>query len=163
QIRIRQVIKVEDRDLVQAKHAKGDNTPEALQRLLAENTRLRTEQWPAPYSNTAHRLRLGDARELSWIANSSVHLIITSPPYWNLKAYNEQLGQLGHIENYERFLSELDKVWRECERVLVPGGRICCVVGDVCVPRRRNRGRHWVAPLHSDIQVRARELGLDNL
>jgi DNA modification methylase len=139
-----------------------ENTSE-LQQLLAENIRLRTEQWPVPYNRTNHRLELGDARELSWITDSSVHLIVTSPPYWNLKGYNDHAGQLGHIADYEHFLSELDRVWRECSRVLVPGGRLCCVVGDVCIPRRKNKGRHWVAPLHSDIQVRARSFGLDNL
>ena len=69
---------------------------------------------------------------------------------------------MGEIQNYEAFLDELDKVWRECARVLVPGGRICCVVGDVCIPRKRG-GRHHVVPLHADIQVRARRLGLDSL
>ena len=144
-------------------NAPGNNTSEALQQLLAENVRLRTEQWPEPYNRTTHQLHMGDARGLSWIPDSSVHLIVTSPPYWNLKDYNEHAGQLGHIANYELFLSELDRVWRECARVLVPGGRICCVVGDVCISRRKNKGRHWVAPLHSDIQVRARSFGLDNL
>jgi DNA modification methylase len=141
----------------------GDNTPEALRQLLAENVRLRTVQWPSPYNRTTHKVHLGDARDLCWITDSTVHLIVTSPPYWNLKEYNETDGQLGHIEDYEGFLSELDNVWRECARILVPGGRICCVVGDVCIPRRKNKGRHWVAPLHSDIQVRARHFGLDNL
>jgi len=53
-------------------------------------------------------------------------------------------------------------VWRGCYRVLVPGGRICCVVGAVNIARR-NGGRHYVLPLPSDIQVRSRRLGLDNL
>jgi site-specific DNA-methyltransferase (adenine-specific) len=70
--------------------------------------------------------------------------------------------QMGHFEDYEYFLSQLDRVWRECARVLVGGGRICCVVGDVCIPRKRG-GRHYLVPLHSDIQVRARKLGLDCL
>ncbi len=69
---------------------------------------------------------------------------------------------MGHFEDYERFLTELDRVWRECRRVLVGGGRICCVVGDVCIPRKKG-GRHYIVPLHSDIQVRARRLGLDCL
>ena len=140
-----------------------DNAPDAVRQLLAENARLRQLPWPAPYDRTQHQCRLGDARDLSWIPTSSVHLIVTSPPYWTLKRYNQHPQQLGDVEDYERFLEELDKVWHECARVLVPGGRICCVVGDVCIPRRKNKGRHWVAPLHADIQVRARKFGLDNL
>jgi site-specific DNA-methyltransferase (adenine-specific) len=69
---------------------------------------------------------------------------------------------MGQIACYEEFLHELDKVWAECARVLVPGGRICCVVGDVCLPRKK-AGRHHVMPLHADIQVRARKLALDCL
>jgi site-specific DNA-methyltransferase (adenine-specific) len=69
---------------------------------------------------------------------------------------------MGEIQDYEDFLGELDKVWGECARALVPGGRICCVVGDVCISRKRG-GRHYVVPLHADIQVRARRLGLDCL
>jgi site-specific DNA-methyltransferase (adenine-specific) len=91
-----------------------------------------------------------------------VHLVVTSPPYWTLKEYREHPGQLGHVADYESFLDELDKVWKECARVLVPGGRVCCVVGDVCLPRKK-AGRHHVIPLHSDIQVRARKSGLDCL
>ena len=63
---------------------------------------------------------------------------------------------------YDEFLDELDRVWRECLRVLVPGGRLACVVGDVCISRRAG-GRHHVLPLSADIQVRARRLGFDNL
>jgi site-specific DNA-methyltransferase (adenine-specific) len=117
----------------------------------------------APTAPSRHRLVHGDARCLADIPNESVHLVITSPPYFNLKRYEPgNPGQLGDIQEYERFLEELDKVWRECARVLVPGGRICCVVGAVNVARRQG-GRHYVLPLPSDIQVRSRRLGLDNL
>ncbi|MEK6573688.1 MAG: site-specific DNA-methyltransferase, partial [Chloroflexota bacterium] len=92
----------------------------------------------------------------------SVHLAVTSPPYWTLKKYNQHRDQLGHIEDYEAFHDELSKVWAEVERVLVPGGRLVCVVGDVCLSRRSN-GRHLVMPLHADIVVRCRKLGFDNL
>lgn len=111
---------------------------------------------------TVHRLINGDARDLSFLDDDSVHLVVTSPPYWNLKRYNENPDQLGHIQDYEAFLFELEKVWRHVYRVLVPGGRLVCVVGDVCVARR-NFGRHLVFPLHSDISVICRRIGFDNL
>lgn len=140
-----------------------DNTPEGLKALLDANRHYREVEWPEPYRRTTHLVHLGDARDLSWMPDASVHLVVTSPPYWTLKQYapgNE--NQMGHFESYERFLSELDRVWAECKRLLVGGGRICCVVGDVCIPRKRG-GRHHLIPLHSDIQIRARRLGLDCL
>jgi len=140
----------------------ADNTAEALQIYRAANERFRQRPWPKPFDSTTHSLSLGDARNLHNLPNNSVHLIVTSPPYWTLKDYPAGKGQLGGMEDYDSFLGELDRVWAECKRVLVPGGRICCVVGDVCIPRKR-MGRHLVIPLHADIQVRARALGLDVL
>jgi len=107
-------------------------------------------------------IRVGDARSLDFLGDETVHLVLTSPPYWNLKRYNEQPGQLGHIADYDEFLRELDKALRECHRVLVPGGRLVCVIGDVCLSRRKN-GRHLVMPLHADICVMCRRIGFDNL
>jgi DNA modification methylase len=111
---------------------------------------------------TAHNLNLADARDMR-LSPDSVHLVITSPPYWTLKEYRQSDGQMGHIEKYEEFLYELDKVWAQCFRVLVPGGRLICVVGDVCLSRRKNNGRHTVVPLHASIQEHCRKLGYDNL
>jgi site-specific DNA-methyltransferase (adenine-specific) len=140
----------------------ADNEPGAIDRMLRANGILRNVPWPAPFDRTTHKVRLGDARDMSWLPEKSVHLIVTSPPYWTLKEYEHSKAQMGDIGDYDRFLDELDKVWAECARVLVPGGRVCCVVGDVCVPRKRS-GRHLVMPLHSDIQVRSRRCGLDCL
>jgi DNA modification methylase len=89
--------------------------------------------------------------------------VVTSPPYWTLKEYNEHDDQLGWIEDYEEFLHELDKVWQRCYDALVPGGRLICVVGDVCLSRRKNNGRHAVVPLHASIQESCRRIGYDNL
>jgi site-specific DNA-methyltransferase (adenine-specific) len=111
---------------------------------------------------TKHILRHGDARKLDWIASESIHLILTSPPYWTLKDYPHNDGQLGLIADYDAFHDELEKVWRHCFRVLVAGGRLVCVVGDVCLSRRLN-GRHVVMPMHADIVLRARKIGFDNL
>lgn len=118
-----------------------------------------------PYAGppTEHTLNLGDARELDWLPDNSVHLVVTSPPYFNLKKYNDHPDQLGDIDEYEHFHDELDRVWRHCFRALVPGGRLVCNVGDVCIARRRNNGRHHVLPLHADISVRARRIGFDYL
>ena len=112
---------------------------------------------------TSHQVLLGDSRELSTLESGSVHLILTSPPYWTLKQYVDSSGQLGSIADYECFLNELDRVWTQCFRLLVPGGRLICVVGDVLLSRRQNNGRHVVIPLHASIQTRCRLLGFDNL
>lgn len=111
---------------------------------------------------TEHDLRLGDARSMQPEA-ASVHLVLTSPPYWTLKEYRKTEGQLGFVADYEEFLSELDRVWEQCYRALVPGGRLICVVGDVCLSRRKNAGRHMVVPLHASIQEHCRRIGYDNL
>lgn len=112
---------------------------------------------------TEHHLLLGDSREsLAQIPDQSVHLVVTSPPYWTLKEYLPHEAQMGAIADYDQFLDELDRVWQQVYRVLVPGGRLVVNVGDVCLPRR-TFGRHVVFPLHASIQERCRALGFDNL
>jgi modification methylase len=113
-------------------------------------------------AKTTQTLRCADAREMNWLPDASVHLVLTSPPYWTLKEYPVNKNQLGLVADYEQFHDELDKVWRHCFRALVPGGRLVCVVGDVCLSRRMH-GRHMVMPLHADIVVRCRKMGFDNL
>ena len=82
---------------------------------------------------TQHEIYRQDARDILLPAES-VHLIVTSPPYWTLKEYRDTHGQLGHIEDYGNFLDQLDLVWQHCFDALVPGGRLCmCCWG--CVPR----------------------------
>ena len=112
---------------------------------------------------TRHQLFLRDSRSLSDLERGSVQLILTSPPYWTLKEYRHSAGQLGDVSDYETFLSELDRVWTHCFNALVPGGRLICVVGDVCLSRRKNDGRHTVVPLHASIQEHCRRIGFDNL
>lgn len=112
---------------------------------------------------TRHALHRRDSRNLDLIPSESIHLVVTSPPYWTLKRYREGPDQLGHVADYEEFLRDLDAVWSECLRCLVPGGRLVCVVGDVCLSRRDNKGEHTVIPLHSSIQEHCRQIGFTNL
>jgi hypothetical protein len=123
-----------------------------LPRIAKDERLIRLIEEAVQQIPTTHTINLGDARQMAGIGSESVHLVVTSPPYWTLKDYRESSGQMGHIDDYEEFLAELDKVWSHCFRVLVPGGRLICVVGDVCLSRRENNGRHTVVPLHASIQ-----------
>src|SRR6516162_2123251 len=64
-----------------------DNEPGAPEALLKANRVFRERRWPAPYDRTRHEMILGDARDLGAIPGESVHLVVTSPPYFNLKPY----------------------------------------------------------------------------
>jgi site-specific DNA-methyltransferase (adenine-specific) len=141
-----------------------DNEPGSLDVLLAANRWWRTNPWPAPFTKTLHIVRRADARNLEQVASNSVHLIVTSPPYFNIKPYESDAAgnQLARIAEYELFLDEMSKCLAEWNRVLIPGGRACCVVGDVLVPRKTG-GRHRILPLPADLMVRARSIGLDSL
>lgn len=147
--------------------------PKSLQRLrdpqteipqLAKNQMaIREIDEAIAHIPTKHEIYLGDARQLSNLEEGCIHLVLTSPPYWTLKEYRANQGQLGHVSDYDEFMTELDKVWTHCFKALVPGGRLICVVGDVCLSRRKNGGRHTVVPLHASIQEHCRRIGFDNL
>lgn len=113
---------------------------------------------------TRHRVYEADGRIMAELGmEPSVHLIVTSPPYWNLKEYPDRPGnQLGNLSDYAEFLSEMESVWRRCFQLLVPGGRMCVVVGDVCLSRKK-AGRHSVKPLHADFSRQCMESGFDYL
>src|SRR5437867_7350548 len=140
-----------------------ENPQTAIPRIAKDSDVVKRIEAAVHSIPTVHDVYLGDARRISNLQRESVHLVVTSPPYWTLKQYRDALGQIGHIENYETFLSELDKVWEVCYQALVPGGRLVCVVGDVCLSRRKNAGRHTVVPLHASIQEHCRNIGFDNL
>lgn len=131
---------------------------------IAKNTALIAQiERTLPQIPTRHDVYNADARQLEFLEPESVHLVLTSPPYWTLKKYRNHLGQLGNVDGYTDFLDELEKVWQGCYRALVLGGRLVCVVGDVCLSRRKNGGEHTVVPLHSSIQERCRKIGYSNL
>jgi len=141
----------------------SDESQSMIPRLAKDEQAVRSIERSVQTIPTTHKLFVGDARRMSNLAAESLHLVLTSPPYWTLKEYRDSHGQMGHIEEYDQFLEELDKVWKHCFAALVPGGRLICVVGDVCLSRRENGGRHTVVPLHASIQEHCRKLGFDNL
>ena len=140
-----------------------DDPQTMIPRLAKSEESVRAIEQSVRTIPTTHHLHLGDARTALNLKPESVHLVLTSPPYWTLKDYRDSRAQLGHVEDYDQFLQELDKVWKHCFDALVPGGRLICVVGDVCLSRRENGGRHTVVPLHASIQEHCRKLGYDNL
>lgn len=130
---------------------------------IARNTELCDEiETALRHVPSTHRLVVGDARKLDDLPDQSVHLVVTSPPYWTLKEYEPGDGQLGYVSDYEEFNEALSSVWEHCHRLLVPGGRLVINVGDVLLPRRKV-GRHLVYPLHATIIERCRAIGFDNL
>jgi len=139
-----------------------DDPQRDIPRIAKDEALIAEIERALPHIPTTLHLYRQDARE-THLEPGSVQLVVTSPPYWTLKDYNRHEGQLGSMADYEHFLAELDKVWRRCFDALVPGGRLICVVGDVCLSRRKNGGRHTVVPLHASIQEHCRAIGYDNL
>ena len=133
-----------------------------IPKLAKDRAALKAIQRAVREIPTQHRLWLGDSRALSQLPDSSVHLVVTSPPYFDLKKYPDNEAQLGGLHDFEVFLKELDLVWVECFRVLVQGGRLVIVVGDVCRSRRAF-GAHMVVPLHASIMEHCRYIGFHNL
>jgi site-specific DNA-methyltransferase (adenine-specific) len=80
-----------------------DNEAGAIEKLQELNEFYRQNRWPAEFSHTSHRLVQRDARDLAFLPDASVHLVVTSPPYWTLKEYLPNEQQLGAIEDYEAF------------------------------------------------------------
>ena len=142
---------------------KLDNRQTTIPKLAKDKQLLDEVETVLPTLPTSHKFFLADSVRFNRLEPESIHLVLTSPPYWTLKRYNEIDHQLGHMSNYDAFVKELNKIWRKCYKALVPGGRVVCVVGDVCLSRRKNNGRHVVVPLHASIQEGCRNIGYDNV
>lgn len=108
---------------------------------------------------TKHTVVTGDSRNMSFIKDQSVHLIITSPPYWQLKDYGTD-KQIGFNEDYESYINNLNLVWKECHRVLYPGCRLCINIGDQFA-RSVYYGRYKVIPIRTEIIKFCECLGMD--
>lgn len=108
---------------------------------------------------TMHRLINGDSRQMSMIANESVHLVVTSPPYWQLKDYGAE-HQIGWGDSYEQYINHLNLVWAECYRILHEGCRLCVNIGNQFA-RAAYYGRYKVVPIHSEIIRFCETIGFD--
>jgi DNA modification methylase len=150
-------------EYVPAEFVSIKNLQRELPRIAKNRRQIRSIETALGSIPSEHNLYNADARSMEFLGPESVHLILTSPPYWTLKKYHDTEGQLGFVAEYEVFLKELDRIWQQCFDALVPGGRLICVVGDVCLSRRKNNGRHTVVPLHASIQEHCRDIGFDNL
>jgi len=106
-----------------------------------------------------HTVILGDARAMPEVADAALHLVVTSPPYWQLKDYGPP-GQIGFNDSYEDYINKLAQVWRECWRVLQPGCRLCINVGDQFA-RAAHYGRYKIIPIHAAIISSCEMLGFD--
>ncbi len=108
---------------------------------------------------TTHKVIFGDSRDMKQIKDKSVHLIITSPPYWQLKDYGDE-RQIGFNDSYEEYINNLNLVWQECNRVLADGCKLCINIGDQFA-RSVYYGRYKVIPIRTEIIRFCETLGMD--
>lgn len=100
------------------------------------------------YLKTEHRIYFQDAINISKLKEKSVHLVVTSPPYWNIKDYGNE-GQIGYNDSLNNYFEKLNNIWKECFRVLYPGCKICINIGDQFLRAIKNKRVYQIIPLHS--------------
>jgi len=110
-------------------------------------------------SQTKHKIILGDARCMTELKDRSVHLLVTSPPYWQLKDYGTR-GEIGYNDTYEAYINHLNLVWQEAYRVLDKGCRLCINIGDQYA-RAAIYGRYKVIPIRTEIIKFCESIGFD--
>ncbi|MGQ9603347.1 MAG: DNA methyltransferase [bacterium] len=108
---------------------------------------------------TLQRIIIGDSRLMQEVPDESVHLIVTSPPYWQIKDYGSR-NQIGFDQTYEEYINNLNLVWSECHRVLHRGCRLCINIGDQFA-RSVYYGRYRVIPIRTEIIRFCQTLGFD--
>lgn len=110
-------------------------------------------------SKTTHAIINGDSRQMNELKDKSVHLIVTSPPYWQLKDYGTE-NQIGFHDDYETYINHLNLTWKECFRVLHDGCRLCVNIGDQFA-RSVYYGRYKIIPIHTEIIKFCEIIGFD--
>ncbi len=108
---------------------------------------------------TFHKVIIGDARRMKSVGDRRVQLIVTSPPYWQLKDYGSE-NQIGFNNSYEDYINNLNLVWSECRRILDGGCRLCINTGDQFA-RSVYYGRYKVIPIKTEIIKFCESVGFD--
>lgn len=108
---------------------------------------------------TKHKIIIGDSRNMAEIKNESVHLIVTSPPYWQIKDYGDK-NQIGFNDDYNAYIQKLNEVWSESYRVLSPSCRMCVNIGDQFA-RAVTYGRYKIIPIRTEIIKFCESIGFD--
>ncbi|HDQ22962.1 MAG TPA: site-specific DNA-methyltransferase [Candidatus Uhrbacteria bacterium] len=108
---------------------------------------------------TKHKIIIGDSRNMAEINDKSVHLIVTSPPYWQIKDYGNK-NQIGFNDSYEEYINKLNQVWDQCHRVLCDGCRLVINIGDQFA-RAVTYGRYKVIPIREEIIRFCESIGFD--
>lgn len=103
----------------------------------------------------------GDSRAMPELADASIDLVVTSPPYWHIKDYGAP-GQIGYGQSLHQYLIDLYHTWAECFRVLREGSRLCLNIGDQFA-RSSIYGRYKVIPLHAEFISQCEQIGFDFL
>ncbi len=109
--------------------------------------------------STTHKIIIGDSRQMKEVSDESVHLIVTSPPYWQLKDYGNG-SQIGFNHSYEDYINNLNLVWKECYRTLHKGCRLCINIGDQFA-RSVYYGRYKIIPIRTEIIKFCETIGFD--
>ncbi len=108
---------------------------------------------------TKHKIIIGDSRWMKEVLDESVHLVITSPPYWQLKDYGNA-NQIGFHDSYEEYINNMNLVWKECHRALHQGCRLCINIGDQFA-RSVYYGRYKVIPIRTEMVKFCESAGFD--
>lgn len=109
--------------------------------------------------STKHKIIIGDSRNMTELENESVHLVVTSPPYWQIKDYGDK-NQIGFNDSYGDYINKLNQVWSESYRVLNPGCRLCVNIGDQFA-RAITYGRYKIIPIRTEIIKFCESIGFD--
>jgi len=100
------------------------------------------------YLETIHKIYFQDAINIRKLKEKSVHLVVTSPPYWKIKDYGNK-EQIGYNDSLNEYFIKLNRIWEECIRVLHPGCKLCINIGDQFLRAIKNKRVYQIIPLHS--------------